>query len=615
MTGRTAPNRETALHIQARSASEGVGVPRWRFGLGRLVLAGVLLAHIALLTGNASGQPSASAKLPRVLLIGDSIRFGYAPFVAKRLEGKAEVISPTGAGDSSWLLENLERLVVEHKPDLVHFNVGLHDLRLVKKTKALQVPLAAYEKNLAAIIAKLKMETSATLVFATTTPIGDADHAKRKAAFDRLDADVSRYNEAAVRVMRKQGVVVHDLHHWLTRNKLYPDSGDGCHYTKATNELLVRPVVDCIQRRLLVRAAKPGKVPTANPEATPRYRKAEAERDKVVPARFKVKAPEFAPPKSAEEWTKRRAKVREVVVDSLGKLPPRSKPAAKLLSRELHPDFTLDNLTLHNPENGDMTAFLFVPRDRPGPRPAVLWLHSSSHDRHQLLLPGHNGGMEPLGETFAKAGYVVLAPDACWYGGRAGQGPAGSAETTREQHESLFKWNLWLGRTLWGMFVRDDQVALDFLCTLPEVDPKHIGATGISMGSTRSWWLAAVDERIACAVGVACLTRYENLLAHGQLRQHGVYYYVNGLLEHFDSEGVLALIAPRPFLALTGELDAGSPADGVRAIEAKVAPVYAALGAKERFRSVLYKDTGHVYTAEMRKEMLAWFARWLGGKP
>jgi dienelactone hydrolase len=550
-----------------------------------------------------------------VLLVGDSIRLGYAPFVAKLLAGKAEVISPAGAGDSSWLLDNLDRLIVEHRPDVVHFNVGLHDLRVVKKTKAHQVPIAAYEKNLTAIVAKLKKATAATLVFATTTPIGDREHAGRKAAFDRFDADVGKYNEAALRVMRANGVIVHDLHGWLLRHKLYPASGDGCHFGKASNARIAEPVVDCVLRRLHVRASKPGKIPTADPSATAPYQKAEAERDKQVPALFKVKVPEFVPPKTAEEWSKRREKVREVVVASLGKLPPRPTPAAKLLSCEIHPEFVLDNLTLHNPQHGDMTAFLIVPRDRPKPMPAVLWLHSSSYDRHQLLLPGYNGGAEPLGETFAKAGYVVLAPDACWYGGRAGVGPGGPAEKAREQQESLFKWNLWQGRTLWGMFVRDDQVALDYLCTLPEVDTKRIGATGISMGSTRSWWLAAVDERVACAVGVACLTRYENLIAHGQLRQHGVYYYVNGLLEHFDSEGVLALIAPRPFLALNGELDAGSPADGIRMIEAKVAPVYAALGAKERFRSVLYKDTGHVYTAEMREEMLAWFARWLGGKP
>src|SRR5262249_14859684 len=144
-----------------------------------------------------------------------------------------------------------------------------------------------------------------------------------------------------------------------------------------------------------------------------------------------------------------------------------------------------------------------------------------------------------------------------------------------------------------------------------EVDKARIGATGMSMGSTRAWWLAAVDDRVACTVGVACLTRYQNLIAHGQLRQHGVYYFTHGLLKHFDSEGVIALIAPRPFLALTGELDAGSPADGVKVIDEKVAGVYATLDARERYKSILYPETGHVHTPKMRAETLAWFERWL----
>ena len=46
-------------------------------------------------------------------------------------------------------------------------------------------------------------------------------------------------------------------------------------------------------------------------------------------------------------------------------------------------------------------------------------------------------------------------------------------------------------------------------------------------------------------------------------------------------------------------------------IERRAGKVYEALGAKERFRSVLYPDTGHVHTAAMRRETMAWFARWL----
>jgi dienelactone hydrolase len=300
------------------------------------------------------------------------------------------------------------------------------------------------------------------------------------------------------------------------------------------------------------------------------------------------------------------------VVNSLGDLPPRpSPPRARIISRELRAGYTLENVSIDNGVDGDVSALLLVPSGRTGPVPAILWLHSSTPDKTQVIIPGTNGGAESLGEAFVRAGYAVLAPDAYWHGDRAGTGPSGAAGPGRSEQEDLFKFNLWLGRSLWGMFVRDDQVALDYLCSRPEVDVSRIGATGMSMGSTRAWWLAALDERVAAVAAVACLTRYQNLIAHGELRAHGVYYFVNGLLKHFDTEGVLALVAPRPFLALTGELDAGSPADGVRALERAVRGTYQALGAGDRFRSVLYPDVGHIYTPEMRAETLAWFERWL----
>ena len=73
----------------------------------------------------------------------------------------------------------------------------------------------------------------------------------------------------------------------------------------------------------------------------------------------------------------------------------------------------------------------------------------------------------------------------------------------------------------------------------------------------------------------------------------------------------MSLIAPRPVLFLTGELDAGSPADGIKVIEAKAGSVFKTVGAAEKFKSIRYPDIGHTYTPEMRREMLAWFDRWL----
>ena len=573
------------------------------------------VAVLAALAAPLPAQPADAGPLPRVLLLGDSIRIGYAPLVAKKLDGVAVVVHPgaENCADTPTTLKGLDKWIGEAKPAVIHFNCGLHDLKLDKKSKTHQVPAEEYAKNLRVIVGRLRAVTP-NVVFATTTPILDDRHAVRKASFDRFEADVKRYNDAAIRVMKELNVPVNDLH------RVVGDGGpdkllgkDGTHYTPAGSERLADAVADCVKRQLAVANPVRLKAPASGPEAVSAYRKAEAAQDAAVPELFRnVAVPAFPVPASNGEWEERRADVKAKVVASLGDLPPRpAKPAAHLVSAEVRPGYRLERLRIDNGVDGVMSALMLIPDGLTGPAPTVLWLHSSSYYHPQLLTPNTNGGAEPLGEVFVKRGWVVFAPDAAWYGDRAGQGPAGTTETTRAQQESQHKFHLWFGRTLWGMFVRDDQVALDYLCTRPEVDVRRIGATGISMGSTRSWWLAAVDDRIAAVVGVACLTRYENLIRHGQLRAHGVYYFVNGLLKHFDTEAVVALIAPRPVLFLTGELDAGSPADGIRVIEERAGGVYRAAGAADRFRSVRYPDVGHTYTPEMRREMLAWFDRWL----
>jgi lysophospholipase L1-like esterase/dienelactone hydrolase len=576
----------------------------------------LLLAPATLLA-----QPQPKQDLPRVLLLGDSIRLGYAPLVAKKLAGKAEVVSPAeNAADTANTLKMLDKWLADARPAVVHFNCGLHDLKFGKKTRAHQVPLDEYQANLKTIVERLRKATP-HVVFANTTPILDDRHAARKADFDRFDKDVRAYNARAFHEMERLGVPVNDLY------AVVEDGGpaellgkDGTHYAPAGNERLADAVADSIRRQLAVMNPPKLKAPASGPEAVKVYRDAEAANDALVPDVFRtMKVPEFPVPATKDEWAKRRPDVKAKVLASLGDLPPRpAKPKARLVSMEhrsiglgREKGFTIRRVRIDNGVDGVMSAMLLVPHGITGLNPAVLWLHSSSYDHTQLLMPNTNGGEEPLGVTLVKRGYVVLAPDAAWYGDRAGQGPAGPRELTREQQDSLHKYHLWFGRTLWGMFVRDDQVALDYLCSLPFVDATRIGATGMSMGSTRAWWLAGVDERVKCVVGVACLTRYENLLRHGQLRQHGTYYFVNGLLKHFDTEGVIALIAPRPVLFLTGELDAGSPADGIVVIEEKAGGVFKAVGAGEKFRSVRYPDVGHTYTPAMRKEMLAWFDRWL----
>jgi dienelactone hydrolase/lysophospholipase L1-like esterase len=567
-------------------------------------------------TGYCQSQPPPGPRPPRVILIGDSIRLDYAPKVAERLSGKAVVISPPeNGGDSANVLAHLDEWVVRQKPDVVHLNCGLHDLKRSKSDGHHQIELDRYAENLRRIVARIRDGTDAALVFADTTPILDDRHARRGADFDRTEADVRRYNAAAAAVMGELGVPVHDLHWAVEQGGPEAMLGpDGTHYTVAGSDRLAEAVADCVLRQVTVRLYRPLPRPASGPQSAAEYRKTAASRDRLVPEAFRrLEVGAFRIPADTSAWKQQRPAVLRAVIDSLGDLPPRpSPPRARIISRELRQGYTLEKVSVGNGVDGDVTALMLVPAGRKRPVPAILWLHSSTPDKTQVIIPATNGGAESLGEAFARAGYAVLAPDSYWHGDRAGTGPSGAAaESGRAEQEDLFKLNLWLGRTLWGMFVRDDQVALDYLCSRPEVDPSRIGATGMSMGSTRAWWLAAVDERVAAVVAVACLTRYQNLIAHGELRQHGVYYFVSGLLEHFDAEGVLALIAPRPFLALTGELDAGSPADGVRALERAVGGTYQALGVGDRFRSVLYPEVGHAYTPAMRAEMLAWFGRWL----
>ena len=184
--------------------------------------------------------------LPRVVLIGDSIRIGYAPFVAKRLDGKAIVISPTAnAEDSGNVLRNLDEWVLKEKPDVVHINAGLHDLKL--KDNSHQVPLVEYEKNLKTIVERIRTGTKAKIIFATSTPILDSLHAQRKAGFDRFEADVQKYNIAAAAIMKEAGVPINDLHKVVeTGGKEQLFLGDGTHYTPRGYELLAATVADSI---------------------------------------------------------------------------------------------------------------------------------------------------------------------------------------------------------------------------------------------------------------------------------------------------------------------------------------------------------------------------------
>jgi len=334
-----------------------------------------------------------------------------------------------------------------------------------------------------------------------------------------------------------------------------------------------------------------------------------------VPESFRaMKIPEWPLPTDLKRWQETdRAAIRATLLRCLGEMPPRPDPAkVKVVSREDVGDYTRERIEFHNGVDMVVTGILLVPKSAATkPAPAVVALHGHGSSAASCLTDEKSAQL--VGPELAKRGYVVAAIDACFNGLRVGKGPAGPTfdKGAGPQESSLFKLYLWQGRCLWGMMLREEQCLLDYLETRPEVDAKRIGATGMSMGCTRSWWLAAIDDRVRAVVGVACFTRYTELLAHGNLRKHGIYYFVPGVLRHFDTEAIHALIAPRPHLELSGDQDGGAPTDGIVVLEKKLAEVYRLHGKPEHFRSVIYKDTGHEYLPEMKAEMLAWFEKHL----
>lgn len=319
--------------------------------------------------------------------------------------------------------------------------------------------------------------------------------------------------------------------------------------------------------------------------------------------------PECKIPPAKAAWEKQRQQVRAQIVALLGKLPPGPKlPKVETLSREDRGDYTLEKFQFDNGAGATVPGYLLLPKGVSGKAPAILYCHwhGGEYDigKEELFQAKHTP--EAPGPALAKRGFVVLAIDAYCFGERNGQGPGGVAEKGGAGEMTASKFNLWVGRTLWGMILRDDLMALDYLASRPEVDARRIGVTGMSMGATRSWWLMALDERIQTGVAVACLTRYQNLIAHEALKAHGIYYFVPNLLSHFDTEAVVALLAPRPVLLMNGDQDTGSPVDGIRAIESTVSRAYALYRKTGEFQSVVYPGLGHVYTPEMWAKTLSW---------
>ncbi|GAA4462615.1 alpha/beta hydrolase [Nibrella saemangeumensis] len=306
----------------------------------------------------------------------------------------------------------------------------------------------------------------------------------------------------------------------------------------------------------------------------------------------------------SEEAAADKRKQRKVLYQLLGRLPDRNRPiAAKLISTEETDELITEKLLMDINGLEPVPAYFTRPKNAQGNVPVILFNHSHFGQYHVGKDEYVKGRKEmqspPYALALARAGYAGLCLDSWCFGERKGR-----------TELDMFKEMLWKGQVMWGMMVYDNLRALDYLQTRPEVDMKRVGTIGMSMGSTMAWWLAAMDERIKVCVDLCCLTDYQALLEEKGLSLHGIYYYVPDLLNHFTTSQINALISPRPHFGLAGRLDPLTPLKGLEKINRNLKEVYQREGAPDAWQLKIY-DVGHLETADMRQDIMAFFKKWL----
>jgi lysophospholipase L1-like esterase len=157
-------------------------------------------------------------KLPRVLLIGDSVSRGYTQAVRKSLSDQMNI--DVWLGDGKW--------------DLIHFNFGIHDRN---------TPIADYQQRLEQLIERMQ-KTGAKLVWASSTPCPDTKDGKYKAA------PIPERNTAAADIMKKHGIAIDDLFTAITPHLATMQNPDDVHFNAQGYDFLGQTVAKAISEAL-----------------------------------------------------------------------------------------------------------------------------------------------------------------------------------------------------------------------------------------------------------------------------------------------------------------------------------------------------------------------------
>lgn len=297
---------------------------------------------------------------------------------------------------------------------------------------------------------------------------------------------------------------------------------------------------------------------------------------------------------SLKAWEASRETIRRRTLLGAGLYPlPEKTPLNAQVSGRIERDgYTVERAYFEAWPGFLVTGNLYRPFPLPEEKiPAVLCPHG--HWERGRLQNDESCSVPGRSITLARMGATVFTYDMVGY------------------NDSLqFKEHRWLNEAskLWGITPFALQLwssirAVDFLESLPEVDPARIGCTGASGGGTQTFALYAVDERIKVAAPVnmiSCSMQGGCVCENGPLMR----------LTHSNLE-IGAMMAPRPLLLVsaTGDWTRETP----RIEYPSIRSIYALYGAVDNLEQVQI-DAGHNYNQASREAMYRFFAKHLLGK-
>ncbi len=290
--------------------------------------------------------------------------------------------------------------------------------------------------------------------------------------------------------------------------------------------------------------------------------------------------------RTREDWTKRRAVLRQRYLDLIR---DQHKPQKPSLDLKVHETTVIEGryqrlYISYQVENDERAhAYLGIPLELKGKTPAIVALHGTTAEgTKQTVGLGGNPDKAFL-DHLCRRGYVVIAPEHFVSGERI---PAKGAYDTTLFYQKHPEW------TAVGKFNYEHSIAIDVLLTRGEVDAERIGTMGHSLGGHGAFYLAAYDERIkacACNCGGAFLRHNPQVEAWARDRWY-VYLkpiregLLRGELPPIDAHEIIALIAPRAYLDVSALNDGNPLTQRQRALMLlKIADVYELLGKPANF--------------------------------